>query len=250
MNLVGVKSSERTTGEMKLFCSDLDNTLIYSWRRPLAGDKRCVEWLKGQEISFVTERTLDLLREVQKKALFIPVTTRRVDQYERLSFPGISPQYALTCNGGVLLEHGEVAEDWYRESLELVEVCRGEMERGRKLFLADPFRCFDVWFVQELFLFTKSENIEETLRRLREVLDLDKLEVLTNKDKVYLLPKVLNKGAAVERIRKRLEAEWVFAAGDSAFDVPMLEKADLGYWGGTEPFAEEMLEYFLRKMRE
>lgn len=235
---------------MKLFCSDLDNTLIYSWRHSLTGEKLCVEWLKGREISFVTERTLDLLKELQKKMLFIPVTTRRVDQYKRLTLPGISPQYALTCNGGILLNHGEIAEDWYRESLELVEECRGEMEKGQKLLADDPFRGFEVWFIEDLFLFTKSENTEETLRRLREELDLDKLELLTHKDKVYLLPKVLNKGTAVERIKKRLKPECLFAAGDSAFDVPMLEKADLAYLGGGMPFAEEMLEYFLQKVRE
>lgn len=233
---------------MKVFCSDLDNTLIYSWRRSLKGKKQCVEWLEGREISFITERTLDLLKKLQEKMLFIPVTTRRTEQYKRLSFPGISPAYALTCNGGVLLEQGRPAEDWYRESLDLVKDCSQEMAKGQQLLTKDPFRNFDVWFIQELFLFTKSENPEETQKKLQEGLNIEKTEVFTNKNKVYLLPKVLNKGTALERIRKRLQPECIFAAGDSAFDVPMLEKADLSYQGGEEPFAEEMLEYFLERM--
>ena len=99
--------------------------------------------------------------------------------------------------------------------------------------------------VQELFLFTKSRESGETVKKLKMCLDLQKVDVFTNQSKVYVLPKVLNKGTAIERIRCRLGAERVFAAGDSAFDVPMLEKADLAYRGGEKPFAEEMLEYFL-----
>ena len=41
-------------------------------------------------------------------------------------------------------------------------------------------------------------------------------------------PKKLNKGSAVRRFRKRVAAETVYAAGDSAFDVPMIQAADIG----------------------
>lgn len=230
---------------MDLFCSDLDNTLIYSSRRPLDGEKFCVERLDGREISFMTRRALDLLKELGKRMLFIPVTTRRVEQYQRICFPGISPSYVLACNGGVLLEEGRIAVDWYKESLEMVEDCRGELDKGQRVLTEDENRDFEVWRIQELFLFTKSRESGETVKKLKMCLDLQKVDVFTNQSKVYVLPKVLNKGTAIERIKCRLGAERVFAAGDSAFDVPMLEKADLAYRGGEKPFAEEMLEYFL-----
>lgn len=230
---------------MDLFCSDLDNTLIYSSRRPLDGEKFCVERLDGREISFMTRRALELLKELEKRMLFIPVTTRRVEQYQRLCFPGISPSYVLACNGGVLLEEGKIAMDWYQGSLGMVEDCRGELDKGQRVLTEDENRDFEVWRIQELFLFTKTREPGETVKKLTDCLDLQKIDVLTNQSKVYVLPKVLNKGTALERIKCRLGAERVFAAGDSAFDVPMLEKADLAYRGGEEPFAEEMLKYFL-----
>ena len=41
-------------GSMAIFFTDLDNTLIYSYRRDIGRDKVCVELYQGREISFVT----------------------------------------------------------------------------------------------------------------------------------------------------------------------------------------------------
>ncbi len=58
--------------------------------------------------------------------------------------------------------------------------------------------------------------------------------------KVYVLPQKLNKGAAVRRLLEKLQREGertgtVFAAGDSGFDISMLQQAQI-------PFAPEDLE--------
>ena len=37
-----------------------------------------------------------------------------------------------------------------------------------------------------------------------------------------------NKGTAVDRLREKLKPEFVIAAGDSTFDIPMLSTADRG----------------------
>ena len=42
---------------MKLLCTDLDNTLIYSYKHELGNEKRNVELYQGREISFITEKT-------------------------------------------------------------------------------------------------------------------------------------------------------------------------------------------------
>ena len=44
---------------------------------------------------------------------------------------------------------------------------------------------------------------------------------------MYVLPKRLTKGEAAMRLKNRLGAELVIAAGDSDFDVSMLNAADL-----------------------
>ena len=63
---------------------------------------------------------------------------------------------------------------------------------------------------------------------LRGQLDADMVDVLHNGIKVYVVPKALSKGTAVKRFRSYIGSRDVIAAGDSEFDVSMLEAADLG----------------------
>ena len=49
-----------------------------------------------------------------------------------------------------------------------------------------------------------------------------------NGEKVYVVPKKLNKGMAVKRLRKKMNPGYILAAGDSEFDVSMVEESDFG----------------------
>ena len=63
-----------------LIASDLDNTLLVSHRNRHDGDV-CVELNKGNEQSFMTQRGIELLRQVNQKIGFVPITTRSLEQY-------------------------------------------------------------------------------------------------------------------------------------------------------------------------
>ncbi len=89
---------------MDLFASDLDNTLIYSYKRDLGTDTVCAEVDEGRKVSFMTNRSRELLEKVNQTMHFVPVTTRSVQQYQRIRFGDTwSPHLALAANGGVLL---------------------------------------------------------------------------------------------------------------------------------------------------
>ena len=212
---------------MVLFGVDLDNTLIYSYRHEIGEKKRCVEKYRGKDASFMTDRTWELLREVSRNALVVPVTTRSVEQYERVELGIGRLSYALTCNGGVLLTEGREETDWYADSLESIRESREELEKAEKIMGSDPNRCFDVRKVRELFLFTKSGDIEASVNRLKESLNGSLLDVIGSGGKVYVMPRELTKGNAVMRLRDRLKAEKAIAAGDSGLDIPMLRHADV-----------------------
>lgn len=214
---------------MVVFCSDLDNTLVYSYRHDIGNEKICVELYQGREVSFVTEKTLELLKRVKESILFVPTTTRTREQYERIDLGVGVPEYALVCNGGVLLEKGEENEAWYQESMRMIEESRLELEKAEELMEKDEARNFEVRNIRGLFLFTKSRIPEQSVTYLEQALDLSKVEVFRNGVKVYVVPKKLNKGEALRRLRSRLGAERIIAAGDSTFDIPMLEAADLGF---------------------
>lgn len=213
---------------MTIFASDLDNTLIYSYKHDIGDKKRNVELYQSREISYITARTYTLLSEASKKALFVPVTTRSVEQYKRIDFGIGNIPYALTCNGGVLLVNGEKDLPWYDESLKLVKPCGDELRKGMSILEEDPDRSFEIRLIEDLFVFTKSRMPDKTLDILRNRLDLRLTDVFSNGEKIYILPKSLDKGSAIRRFRKLMGADLLISAGDSEFDISLLENADIG----------------------
>lgn len=245
-----------------VFHADLDNTLIYSYKRDIGPKKRCVEIYQDRQISFITERTYELLQEVKKKTLLVPTTTRTQEQYQRIQLGLGELPYALVCNGGVLLENGKKDERWRTRSLELAAKCSRELREAIALLEKMPDRQLEVRFIEEMFVFTKCADPLRAAETLRKSLDVRKVDVLCNGVKVYVVPKGLRKGKAVERFRKYKGARRVLAVGDSAFDVAMLEAADQAAaperlkctfdlpghvvgMPGDGVFAEEVLEWVL-----
>lgn len=211
---------------MKAFYTDLDNTMIFSYRHDIGEDKICAEIYKEKEISFITPETRKALQEVKEKIMVVPITTRTREQYERIHL-GVTPfPYALVCNGGVLLKNGEECAEWYEETMGLIENAKEQMDLGEKILAEDPNLLLEVHNIRQLFLYTKSQEPERTMENLRQQLDETKVDILNNNLKVYVVPKNLNKGRALKRLQEKLGFAYTIAAGDSVFDVPMLEQAD------------------------
>lgn len=215
---------------MILLALDLDNTLIHSYKKA-EGSHICVEegdihgtWKK---LSYMTPQAVEKLRSLSSGILPIPITTRSVEQFRRISIFGDEPPMAVTSNGGTLLINGVPDKAWRSESEQLINAAAEELERGKSLLESDKNRSFEVRFVDDSFIFTKSDNPDETVSLLTSQLDTKTVEILTNGSKVYILPKGLNKGNALRRLKKRLSPETTIAAGDSEFDIPMLLLADI-----------------------
>ena len=213
---------------MILFFADIDNTLIYSYKHNIGNETIGVEFYpeKNKMISFMTKTSWELLQKAAEKVIFIPTTTRTMEQYQRINF-GFTPMYALVCNGGVLLENGQENTQWYVDSRSLTAVCAKEMERAAALLEQDENRCYPLKNIQELMLFTKSKNPQKTVEQLKKMLDLAKVDVYCNQAKIYVLPKKMDKGTACCRLQERFTADCMIAAGDSEFDIPMLAAADI-----------------------
>ena len=106
--------------KMVVLHTDLDNTIIYSYKHEIGPEKRNVELYQGREISFITEKTYALLQQVKKRMLVVPTSTRSLEQYQRIDLGVGAFPYALVCNGGLLLVDGKIDEHWNRETLELI----------------------------------------------------------------------------------------------------------------------------------
>lgn len=176
----------------------------------------------------MTEKSCFLLEHVRSQIEFIPVTTRSMAQYKRIHFPSnCQPEYALTTNGGILLHQGVRDREWYQKSLSLTRNASGDLKDGMQMLEKDPNRILEVRLVDGLFVYTKSQHPKDTLAQLRNQLDLNRVSVVNHNQKIYIVPKELDKGTALERMKERMKADYIICAGDSVFDLPMLYKADL-----------------------
>ncbi len=220
---------------MYLFATDLDNTLIHSYKRAHENDI-CVETKDGKELSFMTPGAYYMLEKIynSKDIIIVPVTTRSLEQYNRIDlFKGRYAQLALAANGGILIENGVINKEWSDKSRQMISDCLPDFERGISYLKKDQNVYFEIRIVDELFVFTKSSEPLKTKEYLEKKLDSCRVNVYNIGDKVYIFPDILSKGMAIKRLRDYVGFEKIICAGDSEFDVPMLNEADFAYCPDT-----------------
>lgn len=205
---------------------DLDNTLIYSYKKNTKLGKINVEWYNGHWISYITKKTYKLLLSLKNQMLIVPTSTRSESQYKRINLRAGNIKYALVCNGGVLLENGIRNKEWYNKSQDIIKESIPELKKAASFLEKDLRRKMEIRFIDNLFIFTKCDRAEEVVQELKGFINTSQAGVFNNGEKVYVLPTGLDKGMAVKRFREYINADMVIAAGDSSFDISMLEAAD------------------------
>ena len=115
---------------MKIFCTDLDNTIIYSYKHDIGTEKINVEIYQEREISFASKKTISLLETIKDEFVLIPTSTRTEQQYKRINLGIGEIKFALVCNGGVLLVNGIRDDEWYKDSLRIIKDSKSEIDRA------------------------------------------------------------------------------------------------------------------------
>ncbi len=220
---------------MIIFHCDLDSTLIYSDRYKISEKKILLEEYDGGA-TYITQKTLHGLSEINEKVIVVPTTTRSQKLYNRINWQGCTFRYALVANGALLLEDGISNPNWKKETEKLIEPSKDELEKAAKMLADDYRRSRAVDFLEDSFLFTKVRNIDDVVFELEKVLDLSKVTVRVYKEKLYVLPIMLEKGEALRRFKRYViekeklkeSAVQQLAAGDGDFDISMIREADVG----------------------
>lgn len=217
-----------------LFTSDLDRTLIFSTRTKLQHVAyEPIEQLGGRTISYMSKATYAQLTELHKMLDFVPVTTRSLKQYERLTlFQGaLQPKLAIVANGGIILRNGIVDEVWQARvmrQMATLPLLHEQLPAHFKDDFSAPF-VVAVHEMDQLFYVLKVDG--EKLERQALAMFQCQLERygwtcnLQGK-KLYVTPQFLTKGLAVNSIKQQFMYNWHVAAGDAALDLPMLVLAD------------------------
>lgn len=207
---------------MYVWFSDLDNTLIYSHRTTFIQEKVLVEYLRGKEQSFMTQETYNFM--CSNRIKFIPVTTRSVEQYNRLFVFGkeIVADHALVCNGAILLNKGLIDEKWLFETKSIAN-------KGIKVLeqIQNEISEYEMNNVEGVMLYFKVEEPEELAMILRDKYVNESVYIGYDKRKVYIVPAEINKGAAVKRYCSRFGITKTISSGDSEFDIPMLNTTNI-----------------------
>lgn len=206
-----------------LFACDIDNTLLYSYKKKQDG-YICIELNKGREQGFMSQYTHENFLRMTEKVIFVPVTTRSVEQYRRIVFPfGYVPEYAVVTNGATLIHNGEICTDW--NLIERGESLTVQLEEIYNHYCNDS-RFINCRIVDDSYIFVycaDGTDVEKTARQLAENTGMN---VEASGRKIYFFPDNLNKGNAVARLKNKLDSEYIISAGDSIMDLSMLNTAD------------------------
>lgn len=217
---------------MTLFCSDLDNTMIFSHRHELYTEKILAEYLDGKEQSYITAHSFEALKTLQARddMIFVPATTRTEEQYKRVFVfsETLHCEYALVLNGSQLLVNGENEKQWACDSMKLGEGEFSEVERVYE-YLMSAAESERVHFLKPFLAYLKCDEPDSLLKDLRGFADEEKVKLTVHRGKFYCLARSLTKGAAVKRLKSRLNCDRLIAAGDGELDIPMLNAADVAF---------------------
>lgn len=217
--------------------TDLDRTLIYSnsamdVRVPDADAPTLVtaEFHEGRPLSFLTLVAAQLIWRLPDDVL-VPVTTRTVKQYRRISLPRPPGRYAVTSNGGTILIDGRPDIRWSAQvRRDIAAAADGAEILGRLMPLTEQGWVRSVRSADELFYYLVCERADGYpdgfIDELAEWCAAREWRISVQGRKVYTLPVHLKKSAAVQRVRELTGTSRLLAAGDGALDADVLEMAD------------------------
>ena len=245
-----------------LLATDIDNTLLYSYKYKKDNDI-CIEMLNGEKQGFCSATTLELLKDISDKVLVVPITSRSIEQYERIEWPqDIKPAFAVVANGAILMADNNIDMDWYNNMRAIIQKYSSEFDSLQK-YVIEKYKC-KCKIIDDSFIVIITESVDFAIKVEVDFLSKTKMEVVRNGRKVYLFPKGLNKGTALEMLKEKFHCDKVFSAGDSNNDIDMLMKSDYAFvpygseiftykcdeWGIINHPEESFSEFMLKKIKE
>ncbi|MGF9962979.1 Cof-type HAD-IIB family hydrolase [Bacillus rhizoplanae] len=251
---------------IKLFVSDLDDTLVYNVNRIHREDEKALCWLaeKGTDICFASGRFTHRIHDAVKQFAFPYYTT------------GLNGAVLLTKEGEMLHEstfNGEIAREIYKyiHEKEMADiVCAKEHRYTKKK--NEHHRMFEEYIqvkiaevetLEEEFgqtihpskLFVYGEEAKVTMldEELRNKFRGKAEVVISGKRYVDIMPVGISKGSALQLLMEHLqvEAHEVACIGDSFNDVSMFSVTPHSFTlHHAHPYVKEKANHVVRSVEE
>lgn len=220
-----------------IYASDLDRTLIYSLGAIGVPENTPglvpAEIIEGKTVSYISQQALNQLLELTTRVIFMPVTTRTIQQYKRINLfqETIIPDYAVTSNGGNILIGGVVDKEW-RDSIGRLVARHSASAEEVRSYIKAVVR--ENWIISENYC----DDLFYSFIVHRDLLPLDEISNLSDQlynlgwkvslqgRKLYAVPVAVNKSDAIIHVRRTVRSEPMVASGDSLLDKSLLESAD------------------------
>jgi hypothetical protein len=214
------------------FC-DLDGTVTYPailatgrWSDPRG--LITVERAAGRPTTVMTRGAGPVWTALVAADALVPATTRTTEQYAALVLPGRRPRIAITGNGGDILRDGQPEPAWRRRveqflaataaPFDQLAAILGSLTDGSAV-LGRPFPADRLYFI----LGSRTPSFpDDLLVELAEVTRPLGWRAVASGRRAYVLPALLDKHLAVDRVAAERGADVIVAAGDSDLDAQML----------------------------
>ena len=214
-----------------IYATDLDRTLIFSKRfinENCINDRKytLVETIDTKEISYMSNKVIEALLSLNtnNNVMIVPVTTRSIEEYNRIKLP-INPEYTILSCGGTILKNGETIKEYE-------EYINSNIKRIEMMSLAMDLEDLksvnrDSKFIDNKYVFTKTDNPEYFDLEIEALnYKYPNFIITRQKFKVYAVPSCFNKGVALRWLQNYLGINKIVASGDSELDLPMLAIAN------------------------
>lgn len=220
-----------------MFATDLDRTIIYSRRAledlgpQLTDNMYAVEKRNGEELSFMTQDAMEILKDISRDVLLVPVTTRTTQQYERVFIfnEDIPVKYAVTFNGAEILYEGSPLPDWNENIKEKLKSACATNDELEDFLQKDPYQIKGTLKSAEgMFLYyLLEEKLEmEQIDEIKRAASGFGWRVSYQGRKLYFMPNPISKGEAITFVKEREGISTLIGAGDSLLDEDFLARCD------------------------
>lgn len=228
-----------------IFATDLDKTLIYSYKHLTKETKdiEVVEFKDDKPLSYMTNKAFNVLWRLKQRTdiKIIPVTARSTDQFNRILVTANCP-YAIVASGATILENGKPIKGWDN----IVTNIREQNSNIYDLFmqylslidsphnsLSDESHKFPSYFevkprlVNDSVIFFKLTETVATSSllpvKLRKRAEKYGWNFTLQGQKGYLAPKDISKEHALKYLADYLHESNIITAGDGMLDVEFIK---------------------------
>lgn len=216
-----------------IYATDLDRTIIFS-KKFIDGyfkESICIEHSGEKEISYMTLESIQLLNSLKKinTLKIIPVTTRSIEQFKRVSTVQ-DCEYAITSNGGNILFKGNIFEPWKQVVDKIIKNYQEDfIELNKTLSNYKSFFEKDFKMIDNVFLYAKMIDNQEDIKffysEMEKKLDKNKWIFTLQGLKFYILPKDITKENALKFLADYLKDYNIISSGDGKLDYGFLKIA-------------------------